>query len=1346
MKNRLWVSIILSILLIFTFSGAPVGAATTDGSTQTERVSIIVKGKKSEFKRIEEVDSSARLTRQFWIVDAIVAEVKSSKIDELKGKGIDFEIEQVFTPLKEERMKTANEAILQELRETTEEKGFDGRGTVIAVLDSGVDIKHKDLSADIESPKLTADKVKEKKLKGKYYNAKIPYAYNYADGDNDIKDTNVKSAGYGHGMHVIGIIGANGPANDKSRVRGVAPQAQIASMKIFYNNPRKGEGAPEGAVISAIEDAVSLDVDAMNLSFGVPAGIKDSSDLMQKAINAAKQRGILVVAAAGNAYYAGYPNEPTIDNSTISEPGVAEGAISVASFESELQRIHSFTFNGETIRYTKLNGDIKSASGVKLSDCGNGKAEDIKENPGVAIIYRSGVPFLEMIENVHKKGAKAVIIYNKDGDDSYVESIGVVEQDIPVIFVSNADGKKLLSNLGILPDFTDRMGEIKNPLSGMSAFSGYGPLNDLEIKPEITGIGGTVYSTVNDNSYATMGGTSMASPYVAGISLCYMNYLKDKNILFTPHDVTFAMMNTARILKNKEGLPFAVRRQGAGMIDFENMKKQEIRLAYDGKPKASLGEMGKEKEFLIKVKNTTSHKTTINLSHSDILTMDVSNAKEKVLEGADISFEPQKLTLDAGATAEVKVKLKVESVAENYVEGFIIANTDKTQANIPFLAYSGDFKNLSVFDRNFYEPKSKYKEQGLYSEYRVGGNKVLLVPVGGKNPTAENMGISPGNGDGMLTALPKLSFLRNAKDVKFYIEDDRHKMFTYIYATDYLRKEVTATQKEKSKISELWRWSGTYYDKKKGLKIPAPEGQYYYVVEASPVVEGAKKQVLRFPVKIDKTAPIVKSGTFITDTDVCEVTMTGEDRGLSRTDISHFVFVIDKDGYKEDDNTVFYLEKQNDEYRKILHLDGLENGIHKIYVGAIDYAGNMGTTDGTIISVKDSPVKLTVDKKEAELKEKIELKYGMPAAVRYRIYLNDTTKVLAETKETAYELIVPEAGKQTLIVEAVDEAGKSLGVNAVEIQVKEQEAKQDFEITSSHNIENNKITTTWDIINNYGQRKNVTVITCVYGKNNKLLNMTANTAYIEALSNDRVTNVLKIPKDAVKIKNYVWDDFEQLNTIMKEEVISLQKEDEGSGGNNEGSGTGGTSGNNGGGNTGNSGNIGGNIGGGGDNSIPVIPVFPVITENSNTDINKTNSEVKKPDETATVTEGETPLSVVNNSTNGKGKANVTKKKYELTKIKSKAVLAKIAAKYKKLFTKNVYKIKLFTIKAGKPTKQKIEIRIPYKGVVKGCKFYVVDIKSGKRYAARYDKMKKELVFKTDKAGKYAVLRVKVKKK
>ena len=1366
MKNRFWLSIILSVLLIFGQGISSVNAATFGEPAKSERVSIIVKGEKSNFKRIAEVDPGAKLTREFWIVDAIVAEVNSSALEELRGKGLDFDIEQVFTPLTDEMTANTNEVLLKKLRKTTEEKGFDGRETVIAVLDSGVDIKHRDLSSDIESPKLTEAKVKEKKLKGKYYNPKIPYAYNYADNNHDIKDTNDTVAGYGHGMHVIGIIGANGPADDKSRVRGVAPQAQIASMKIFYNDPRKGDGAPEGAIISAVEDAVSLGVDAMNLSFGFPAGIKDNTQFMQKAVNVARDRGILVMAAAGNAYYAGYPNDPTIDHSTISAPGVAEGAISVASFESEFQRVHEFSFNGETIKYTQLHGDIKKANGEKMSDGGNGNPEDIKDNPGIAIIYRSGIQFSEMIENAYAKGAKAVIIYNKEGDNTYVENIGKVKQDIPVIFVSNSDGKKLLAHLDIIPNFTDKMGEIQNPLSGMSAFSGYGPLHDLEIKPEITGIGGTVYSLVNDNGYATMGGTSMASPYVAGISLCYMNYLKGKNISFKPEDITISMMNSAKILKDAAGLPYAVRRQGAGMIDFENMKKHELKLLSEGKPKISLGEMGKEKSFSIRVQNISNHKTSVKMTSSKILTMDLANAQEKLLAGADISIEPKSFTLDAGAEQEVMVTLKLEAVAENYVEGFILANTEKTQSNIPFLTYSGDFKNLPVFDKNFYEPKSKYKEQGLFSEYRVGGNMVILVPVGGKTPKEENMSISPGNGDGMMTAIPKLSLLRNAKDVKFYIENENHQIFTYLFAANYLRKEVTSDQKEKYKISEAWRWNGTYYDKKKGLKIPAPEGQYYYVIEATPVMEGAKKQVIKYPVKIDKTDPMVQSGTFITDTDICEISMTAEDRGMAHTDISHFVFVLNKTGYKEDGATTFHLEKLNGEYKKVLRLGDLENGIHKLYIGAVDYAGNMGTADATIISVKNSPVLLSVDKKEPELNEKVTLQYQAPNAVKYKIYLNNTEKLLTETDTEHYELSFSDIGKQTLIVEALDEQGKSLGVNAVEVRVGEKTLTQEFE------IENNKITTTWNVFNKYRQRKSLTFITCAYDKNNKLLNMVANTAYVEALSQDKVTNMLKLPKGTVRVKNFVWDDFVNLNTVQKEEVIDIEKEEvylnvsfNSNGGSKVETQSIKKNGkairpenptrtgydfvgwyedealtkpfdfntlitdsvtlyakwkevNSGGGNT------------GGGYTIPSIPIIP--------------QEDKKPDEATNITEEETPLSPGNDIKPENGKRNTGKKKYTISRIKSKAVLAKISKKFKKLFTKYAYKLNIVKNKSG--TTKKIEVRLPYKKAVKGYKFCVVDIKTGKRYKAKYDKKRKQFVFKTDKSGNYAILRQRIKKK
>ena len=402
------------------------------------------------------------------------------------------------------------------------------------------------------------------------------------------------------------------------------------------------------------------------------------------------------------------------------------------------------------------------------------------------------------------------------------------------------------------------------------------------------------------------------------------------------------------------------------------------------------------------------------------------------------------------------------------------------------------------------------------------------------------------------------------------------------------------------------------------------------------------------------------------------------------------------------------------------------------------------------------------------------MQYQAPNAAKYKIYLNDTEKLLAETDTEHYELSFSDIGKQTLIVEALDGQGNSLGVNAVEISIGEKTLTQEFEITSSHKVENNKITTTWNVFNKYRQRKSLTFITCAYDKNNKLLNMVANTAYVEALSQDKVTNMLKLPKGTVKVKNFVWDDFEKLNTIQKEEVIDIGKEEvylNVSFNSNGGSKVETQSvkknekakqpenptrtgydfvgwyedealtrpfdfntlitdsitlhakwkeANNGG---------GGNTGGGG-YTFPTIPVTP--------------HEDKKPDETTNITEGETPLSPGNDTKPENGEKNTGKKKYTIIRIKSKTVLAKISKRFKKLFTKYAYKLNFVKNKSG--TSKKIEVRLPYKKAVKGYKFYVADIKTKKCYKAKYDKKKKQFVFKTDKSGSYAILREKIRKK
>ena len=156
---------------------------------------------------------------------------------------------------------------------------------------------------------------------------------------------------------------------------------------------------------------------------------------------------------------------------------------------------------------------------------------------------------------------------------------------------------------------------------------------------------------------------------------------------------------------------------------------------------------------------------------------------------------------------------------------------------------------------------------------------------------------------------------------------------------------------------------------------------------------------------------------------------------------------------------------------------------------------------------------------------------------------------------------------------------------------------------------------------------------------------------------------------------------------------------------------------------------------------PVVPSNPgPSTPGPSTPISELPTPKPTPtDEKLDIDADQTPQG---DATGKDSKPESTKKKFKITKIKAKGKLAKITAKFKALFTKDAYKVKLLVSEG----KEKIEIRLPYKKAVKGYVLYAADVKTGKRYKATYDKKTKELVFKTDKSGDYAVLRKKTKKK
>ena len=131
---------------------------------------------------------------------------------------------------------------------------------------------------------------------GTYINSKIPYARDYGDGDDDVNVTapgtdDMGYPNYSHGTHVASLATANG-----TDFQGIAPNAQLAMFKIGSD---AFNGSLAGDVVSALDDAIDLGVDVVNLSLGVSIIETDDTSLSE-ALDECAEAGLIVNYAAGN--------------------------------------------------------------------------------------------------------------------------------------------------------------------------------------------------------------------------------------------------------------------------------------------------------------------------------------------------------------------------------------------------------------------------------------------------------------------------------------------------------------------------------------------------------------------------------------------------------------------------------------------------------------------------------------------------------------------------------------------------------------------------------------------------------------------------------------------------------------------------------------------------------------------------------------------------------------------------------------------------------------------------------------------------------------------------------------
>jgi subtilisin len=244
---------------------------------------------------------------------------------------------------------------------TVHDLGNEGAGVKVAVLDTGINYNHEELSASF----------------GGAYKGGVDIINNDADPFDD----------NGHGTHCAGIIAAAHNNNDV--VVGVAPQVSLYSVKVLNS---AGSGSTS-TIIAGIQWAVDNHMQIISMSLGSSTGTTS----LQTACDNAYNHGVLLVAASGNDY-----------KSSINYPARYDSVVAVGATDS-LDKRAGFSNYGTGLELMAPGVNILSTY----------KDVSPNDNRNIDVVYMSGTS----MATPHVAGVAALVfaspidqIYELDHD------------------------------------------------------------------------------------------------------------------------------------------------------------------------------------------------------------------------------------------------------------------------------------------------------------------------------------------------------------------------------------------------------------------------------------------------------------------------------------------------------------------------------------------------------------------------------------------------------------------------------------------------------------------------------------------------------------------------------------------------------------------------------------------------------------------------------------------------------------------------------------------------------------------------------------------------------------------
>ena len=676
--------------------------------------------------------------------NVISANVAYGKIDAIRAmEGVrDVVLERTYEPCQVTETETAEPQMYTSANmigsNMVWSNGYTGAGSRIAIIDTGTDTDHQSFDngaflyalqenaekagmtyeayveslnlLDVEEIASVLESLNAYERNGEltaadlFVNEKLAYGYNYKD--NSLYLTHDEDLQSEHGSHVAGISTANRyipqgdsyvDALESVYMAGVAPDAQLITMKIFGVTG----GTTDADYMAAIEDAILLGCDSVNLSIGTNAAGEPYYDYFSELLDYMTTTDTVVVASAGNSgrwadtTMFQNPYNDDVPFNTVGSPGSLKNLLAVASVDNSGSVGYGFDIGDLTVVYTEPGDDYGQSAMTTLDTSadlsgteyeyvfidGLGYAADyegIDLTGKIVFCSRGESTFVDKANTAISRGAAALIIYNNQPGVIGMNLFGY-SYNAPVAAILQSEGAEIralsteqTTEAG-LSYFTGKMtvfgkmtaSFVESEYYSMSSFSSWGVPGDLSLKPEITAPGGFIYSILGStpvgggsDQYAVMSGTSMAAPQITGMVALVAQYLRETGLaeefeISARQLAQSLLMSTAQPLREEAsgGSYYSLMSQGAGLarVDLATSAESYILVEgqEDGKVKAELGDDPDRKgvyEFSFSINNMTDKEQSYVLS-ADTFRQDVQEY---------INFgEPTGIYLLDTATAEL---------------------------------------------------------------------------------------------------------------------------------------------------------------------------------------------------------------------------------------------------------------------------------------------------------------------------------------------------------------------------------------------------------------------------------------------------------------------------------------------------------------------------------------------------------------------------------------------------------------------------------------------------------------------------------------------------------------------